>query len=145
MSAASDFTELNILKAITGQAAFPAPGFTYVALHTSSPGEASGANEVSTGDWPSYARKKAEGAGAIGSGWSSPVDNVSQGKETKNINILAYSANNGVATVTVTHWSIWDAVTGGNMILAKDLTVPVAINVADIFVFDANSLTLTAS
>lgn len=144
MSAASDYTEANILKAITGQATFPALTFTYIALHTGDPGEGAGANEVSTGAWPSYARIKAEGAGAIGTGWSAPATNGTV-KESKNINILAYSANNGAATVTVTHWSVWDTITGGNMILAKDLTVPVAINVGDLFVFDANSLTLTAA
>lgn len=144
MSAASDYTESNILNQITGRASYPAVGFTYIALHTSAPTEAGVGGEVTIVQWPSYVRSKAEGAGAIGSGWSAPADNGTV-KESKNINILPFSANNGVSTVTVTHWSIWDAVIGGNMILSKDLTVPVAINVGDIFVFDANSLTLTAA
>lgn len=144
MSAASDYTELNILNAITGRAAFPAVGFTYIALHTGAPSEDGTApNEVSTVAWPAYTRKQAENGGAVGSGWSAPVTNGTT-KETKNTNILTFSANNGAATVTATHWSIWNAATGGNMVLSRALTVPVNILVGDIFVFDINSLTLTA-
>ena len=145
MSAASDYTETNILKALTGQATFPALTFTYIALHTSAPTESDGlTSEVSTTNWPSYARRKAEGGGAIGSGWTTPVDNGAA-KESKNVNIMAYPSNNGAATIRVTHWSVWDALTGGNMLVLKDLTVPVDIAVGDIFVFDTASLTLTAA
>lgn len=145
MSAASDYTEDNILKAITGQATFPAPGFTYVALHVSTPSEANGLlSEVSTANWPAYARVKAEGAGAIGSGWSAPATNGAL-KESKNTKVLAYAGNNGAATVTLTHWSVWDAISGGNMVAAKNLAVPVDVSVGDLYVFDINALTLTAA
>lgn len=144
MSAASDYTELNLLKAITGQAAFPAPGLTWVALHTAAPTEdGTVTNEVSTAAWPAYVRRNVEDGGAVGSGWSAVVT-AGTTKQTKNTNILTFSTNNGAATVTVTHWSVWDASSGGNMVLSKSLTVPVNILVNEIFVFDINSLTLTA-
>lgn len=144
MSAASDFTELNLLNAITGQATFPAPGLTWVALHTAAPTEdGSITNEVSTGAWPAYVRRNVEDGGAIGSGWTAPVT-VGTTKSTKNTKILTFSTNNGAGTVTVTHWSIWNDASGGNMVLSKSLTTPVNITVGDIFVFDINSLTLTA-
>lgn len=145
MSAASDYLEQAVLKAITGQAAFPSPGFTYIALHTSAPSEADGLpTEVQTAVWPAYARVKVEGAGAIGSGWSAPATNGVL-KETKNLNSITFAGNNGGSTVQVTHWSMWDAATGGNMLVLRDLVVPVNITPGDIFVFDVNALTLTAS
>jgi hypothetical protein len=145
MSAASDYTELNLLNAITGQAAFPAPGLTYIALHTAAPTEDGvTTNEVTLTAWPSYTRKNVEAGGAIGSGWTAPVTSGAA-KETKNKNVLTFSANNGAATVTITHWSMWNAATTGNMILSQALTTPVNITVGDIFVFDINSLTLTAA
>lgn len=144
MSAASDYTELNILNAITGQAAFPAPGLTWVSLHTAAPTEDGVTpNEVSTAAWPAYARRNVEDGGAIGTGWSSPVT-AGTTKQVKNTNILTFSTNNGVVTVPITHWAIWDAPVGGNMILSKSLTTTVNITPGDIFVFDINSLTLTA-
>ena len=145
MSAASDYTELNLLNAITGQAAFPAIGLTYVALHTAAPSEdGTTTNEVTLIAWPAYARKNAEAGGAVGSGWTAPVT-AGATKETKNKNILTFTANNGAATVTITHWSIWNTATAGNMILAQALTTPVNITAGDIFVFDINALTLTAA
>lgn len=145
MSAASDHLELAVLSAITGQAAFPAPGFTYIALHTAAPSEADGLpTEVQTAVWPAYARVKAEGAGAIGSGWTTPTPNGTL-YETKNTNSITFAGNNGGSTVRVTHWSMWDAAIGGNMKVLRDLVVPVDITPGDIFVFDVNALTLTAS
>lgn len=144
MSAASDYTELNLLNAITGQAAFPAPGLTWVALHTAAPSEdGTVTNEVSTVAWPAYTRRNVEDGGAVGSGWTTPVT-AGTTKQTKNTNILTFSTNNGAGTVTATHWSIWDAASGGNMILSKSLTTAVNILPGDIFVFDINALTLTA-
>lgn len=145
MSAASDHLEQATLKAITGQATFPALGFTYIALHTSAPDEANGlASEVQTTAWPAYIRVKCEGAGAIGSGWSVPAANAGA-YETKNLNVLTYPGNNGAGTVTVTHWSLWDAATGGNMKISRDLATPVAITPNDVFVFDINALTISCA
>lgn len=145
MSAASDHLEQAVLAAITGRDAFPAPGFTYIALHTAAPSEANGLpTEVQTTAWPAYARVKVEGSGAIGSGWSAPAAN-SQVHESKNLNSITFAGNNGAGTVRVTHWSMWDAQSGGNMKVMKDLVVPVDITPSDIFVFDVNALTLTAA
>jgi hypothetical protein len=145
MSAASDYLEQAVLAAITGRATFPAIGFTYIALHTAAPSEANGLpTEVQTAVWPSYTRIKVEGAGAIGTGWSDATPNGSI-YESKNLNAVTFPSNNGGSTVRVTHWSMWDSLTGGNMKVLKDLVVPVDITPGDIFVFDVNALTLTAA
>jgi hypothetical protein len=139
MSAASNYTELNVMKALLHGVAFPLPTKTYVALHTASPGE-TGANEVPTTGWTTYARREAEQGGAIGTGWSTPVDGVCQ-----NAKQLTYPSQNGVPDVTVTHWSVWDAVTGGNCLFATALTTARTLATGDIFVFDINALTAQQS
>jgi len=141
MSAASNYTEDNIINAALRGVAYPLPTNTYVSLHTANPGEAGG-NEVSLSDWPAYARVEAEQGGSIGSGWSAP--SAGNG-ETKNTKQLTYPSKNGDNDVTVTHWAVYDAATGGNMITYAPLDTSREIKGGDIFVFDINALTVKAS
>lgn len=136
---ASTYTKDNVLKALLRGVAFPLPTGTYVSLHTADPG-ATGANEVSTGSWPSYVRRHAEAGGAIGSGWTAP----SSGSST-NTNQLTYPSNNGGGSVTVTHFAIWDAASGGNCLDSAALTTSRTLAPGDILVFDIGSLTQTVS
>lgn len=115
MSAASNYTEANVINALLRGVAFPVPSATYVSLHTASPAE-TGGSEVSTGAWPAYVRRSAEQGGAIGSGWSEPVDGVST-----NAKQLTYPGMNGAAPITLTHWAVYDAPTGGNMLFSAAL------------------------
>lgn len=137
MSAASDYTEQNVINALLRGIAFPLPSHTYVSLHTGDPTDAGG-SEVDTANWPGYVRKQAEAGGAIGNGWSAPSNGVST-----NSNTLSYPANNGAGTITVSHWAVYDAATGGNMLAHAPLQTPRDIGVGDVFVFDAGSLTVT--
>jgi len=144
MSAASNYTETNILNAVLRGVAFPLPTHTYIALHTATPDEGTGSNEVTTGVWPSYVRKQCESGGAIGTGWTVPAANGTN-MESKNVYALPFPAKDGATAVTVTSWSIWDAATGGNMLLAKDLVVPVIVDAGELIVFDINALTVTTA
>lgn len=144
MSAASDYTETNILNASLRGVPYPLPTATYVSLQTSTTNEATGATEVSTADWPSYTRKHAENGGAIGTGWSAPATNGAT-KECKNVFALPFPTKNGATDVTVVGWAVWDAPTGGNLILAKDLVLPVVVAFGELVVFDGNSLTVTTA
>lgn len=139
MSAASNYTEQNIINAMLRGTAFPLPTKTYVSLHTANPGE-TGGNEVTTAAWPQYARVEAEQGTAIGTGWIAPTDGV-----TKNAKQLTYPSMNGGADVTVTHWAIYDAATGGNMLAYAPLQTSRTLKTGDIFVFDAQSLTVSAA
>lgn len=139
---ASDYTEtntLNIFKGIT----FPIPAGCYVALHTTLPVEPNNVvTEVSTANWPAYVRVDAALGGAISSGWSAVAENAPV-KQIKNAKSLAYPANNGAGSITVSHWSVWDAATSGNMLNSGALATPAVIGVGIIFVFDINALTIT--
>jgi hypothetical protein len=139
MAGASTYTKNNILKALLQGTTFPLPTGTYISLHTADPG-ATGANEVTTGAMPAYVRRKAEGAGALGTGWSTPTTGVST-----NANQLTFPSNNGAGVVTVTHFAIWDALTAGNCLESAALSTSRALSVGDILVFDIASLSVTVS
>lgn len=139
MAGASTYTKNNILKALLQGTALPLPAGTYVSLHTADPG-ATGANEVTVGAFPAYVRRKAEGAGAMGTGWTTATVGSSS-----NTNQLTYPSNNGAGSVTVTHFAIWDALSGGNCINSAALTTSRTLAINDILVFDVGSLVVTVS
>lgn len=142
---ASNYTEDNHLKHLAGQTTYPAMTHLYIALCISDPGETTAgalAAEVTTGAWPAYARAQAAQGAAMSTGWSTPVDDGAGLQQIKNAKILPYSTNLGAGTVTVTHWAVFDALTGGNLIAADVLDFSRAVAVGEAFQFDINSITL---
>lgn len=135
MSAASNYLENALINAITRGVAFTSPAKTFVALHTSNPGE-TGNNEVNTTAYPAYRRQDASLGGDQADAWTPPNDGV-----VKNANQMIYAMYDGAAPLTVTHFSVWDAQTGGNMLFYAPLTSPRTINNGDVFVVDAQKLT----
>lgn len=141
MSAASNYTEQNHINAMLRGVAYPLPTGTYVSLHTADPTDAgTPATEVQLANWPAYVRRHAEAGGAIGTGWSAPVDG-----ESRNVNQLTYPSLDGLADVTVTHFAVWDAATGGNMLTYAAFQTPRTLKTGDIFVVDSNALVVTQS
>jgi hypothetical protein len=59
----------------------------------------------------------------------------------KNSQQLIYPMYDGAAALTVTHFSVWDAPTGGNLLFAAPLASSRTINNGDVFVADAQKLT----
>lgn len=137
MAAASNYTETNIINALLRGVAFPVPTTVYVALHTADPTDAGG-NEVSTGAWPAYVRKDAANGGAVNAGWAAPTNGVSN-----NLLQIIYPGMDGLSPVTVTHWSLYDAATGGNMLVHAALDTSRTLQPGDVFVFDSNALTVS--
>lgn len=126
MSAASNYTENNVINAMLRGVAFPLPSAVYVSLHTADPGE-SGGNEVSTSAWPAYSRRDTAVGGAIASGWAAPTDGV-----TTNLKQIPFPGQNGAGDVTVTHWALYDAITGGNMLTHAALQTPRTLHIGDV-------------
>lgn len=83
-------------------------GATYLSLHTADPAD-TGANEI-TGGVPVYARK-----GTIT--WSSPAANGA-------VSLTSSWTFDIPAGVTVTHYGVWDALTGGNFRFGGPLSIP---------------------
>lgn len=98
MSAATNYLEQKIRQHVLGIASFTMPATVYVALHTADPTEAGNVAECTGGG--GYARQ----ACAFTDGGSSASN-------------TATVRFNSIGAVTVTHYSIWDAVTAGNPLI----------------------------
>lgn len=136
MSAASNYLENMTVNALLRGAAFTSPTKTYISLHTADPGE-TGANEITTTDWPSYARQDAAKGGTQASAWTAAADGVS-----KNALQLTFPVFDGATSKTITHYCVWDAATGGNLLTYSALTTSRVVNIDDVFVVNPNKLTV---
>lgn len=136
MSAASNYTEDNVINALLRGVAFPVPSGIYISLHTSNPGD-TGAGEVSTSAWPAYVRKDAADGGDVDEGWAVPSDGT-----TTNLKQILYPSQNGASAVTITHFGLWDAASGGNYLCGASLFASRTLNPGDVFVFDIGSMTV---
>lgn len=137
MSAASNYLENAIVNATLRGQTFPSISGVHVSLHTGDPGD-TGANEVSTTDWPSYTRlDSTKGEGSLADAWAVPSNGV-----TSNTKQLLFPVFNGGSSLQVTHFGLWDASSGGNLLIASSLDVPRTIQPGDVFVVDIGKLTV---
>lgn len=142
MSAASNFLESALLEHFRGTQ-LPLPSNFFVALHTADPTDAAlTGTEVTTTAWPAYARQTV--GSPLSSAWTASADEAGGGKQITNANTINFPANNGTGSVQVTHFSIWDAATGGNMWAHAPLTASKTIDPTDIFSAIPGSLRLIA-
>ena len=131
MSAASNFLESALLEHFRGTQ-LPLPSGFYIALHTADPTDAgTGSTEVQTGAWPAYARQTV--GTPLSSAFTASSDEAGGGKQITNANTINFPANNGAGSVVVTHFSVWDASTGGNMWWHAPLAASKTIDPTDIF------------
>lgn len=126
-----------ILDLLLRGVALTAPTRIFVSLHTSDPG-LTGANEVTTGAWPSYARQDPAQASAVGTGF-----NAASAKESDNAKLMTFGDNDGASPVVVTHFGIWDASTGGHCFFVGLLDDPKTYLPSDEAVIRPNALTIT--
>jgi hypothetical protein len=127
MAAASDYLELKLLDHSLGTASMTAPSNVYVGLHTGSPlDNNSGSNEISGNG---YTRKVAAfAAAASGSASTSGT-----------ITFDAATGNWG----TITHISIYDATTTGNLMFHGAVTTSKTIETGDTFQISTGNLTIS--
>jgi hypothetical protein len=141
MSAASNYLESAIMEHFRGTQ-LPLPSGYHIALHTADPTDAASATEVTVGAWPSYVRQTV--GSPLSSAWTASADEGGGGKQITNANTINFPANNGASAVVVTHFSVWDASTGGNMWMHAQLTAPKTIDPTDIFSAIPGALRLIA-
>lgn len=142
MAAASDYTEKNTLNAMLRGEPFPLATRLFVGLHTADPTDAGG-GEVTVEQWPSYERIDAAGGGAVQTGWSEPAPDAEGGHTSKNLKQVVFPGMDGDEQITVTHWALYDAATGGNMICHAELKTPRDLQAGDVFVFDRNAIEIS--
>lgn len=144
---ASNYSANAFLNALLRAVALTLPTDVFVSLHTADPG-ATGASELTTGTWPAYVRQSSKGGGAIGAAWSEAGNPTH--KIALNANVMLFPAYDGAGTITITHFGLWTASTGGNCLYTGKLVVdptdvgstaaPRILGVTDELVIKANQL-----
>lgn len=136
MSAASNYVENNIINSLLRGVAFPVPAKVYLSLHTADPNDV-GTAEIALATWPAYVRRDSAVGDTLPNAWSAPVDGVSN-----NTKQILYPSANGSSSIQITHFGLWDALTGGNFLAGAALYSSRTLNPGDVFVFDVASLTI---
>ena len=121
MSQATNYLEGEIIKHLFRTGTFTKPSVLAVGLYTAAPGEAGGGTEVSGG---SYARAQLD---PLDANWDAPVGGNGQTKNASALTFPTPSADWG----QVTHFGIFDATSGGNLLIYGSLNNPKTINLGD--------------
>lgn len=130
MGAMSDYLENKFIDFLLRAQAFVAPATVYVALLTAAPSDAGGGTEVAGGD---YARV------AVGSSLANWAGTQSAGSTTASSGTGGTTSNNNAITFpaptanwgVVTHFAIYDAASGGNLLIWSALGTNKTINNGD--------------
>jgi len=138
----SDYFENKLVDQIFRNQAYTFPATLYVGLLTAAPSDSSGGTEVTGGSYSrvGVACSLANWAGTQAAG-SSTASTGTGGTTSNNaaITFTAPTANWG----TVTHWAIYDAASGGNLLIYGSLAASKTVNNGDAAPsFAAGSLSL---
>jgi len=136
----SDYLENKLIDHVFRGQAYTAPTTIYFALFTSACSDSAGGTEVATG---SYARA------SLAASLANWAGTQSAGSTTASSGTGGTTSNNGVVTFatpsagwgTVTHLGVYDALTTGNLLVCKALTVSKTINSGDTVTFPAATFT----
>lgn len=127
MAAMSNFLENEILNLVLRGIGYSGGSTVYAALYTTPTDDSGGGTEVAGGG---YARTTVPTFGPASGGVCS---------NSANVQFPAASASWG----TVTHFALWDAPTGGNLLYHGELTAPKTINAGDTFVLPPGNITIS--
>lgn len=142
MSAMSDFLENKLIDQLFRGQAAPTTSTLYVGLLTAAPSDSGGGTEVSGN---SYARVAVTSSLANWAGTQSAGSTTASsgtGGQTSNNSAITFPTPSGTWG-TVTHFGIYDATTGGNLLFWGALTISKTINQSDTVTFPAASLSIT--
>lgn len=131
MSALSAYLENKIADHILGNTVFTTPGTVYLALFTAAPNESGGGTEVTGG---SYARLAITNNST---NWPA----ASGGLKSNGIALTLAAAT--ASWGTVTHWALFDAASGGNMLFFGAVSPSKLIESGDSFSVAIGELDLT--
>jgi len=129
MSAMSDYLENKVLDHILATTTFTKPSTVYLGLSIASMGDNAGGTELS------------------GNGYTrvSIAFDAASGGTTDNTAVVDFPSCTGSNWGAVAYWSLWDAATGGNMLLHGAFTSAKTIEVNDVLRVDAGDLDITAA
>jgi hypothetical protein len=129
MSAMSDYLENKLVDHLFRTTTFTRPSPIYIGLYTSAPSDSGGGTEVSGGSYARVASTPSDTAWTATQGGTSGASSGTGGTtdNATDITFPAPTANWGV----VTHFGIFDASSGGNLLIWGALTTPKTINSGD--------------
>lgn len=142
MSAMSDYLENKLIDQLFRGQTFTPPATLYVGLLTAAPSDVGGGTEVSGNDYSraSVSASLTSWAGTQSTG--STTASSGTGGQTSNNASISFPTPSATWG-TVTHFGVYDAATGGNLLFWGALTISKTINQADTVQFPAASLTFT--
>lgn len=132
MSGFSDYLENNLLNTVLRGNAYTG-GAVYAALFKADPTDAGNGAELSDS---AYQRQRFHQT-TVSDGFTPPANGSAS--NTRNIVFPAIFDTQ----VTVTHWAIFDAQLGGNMLFHAPLTNPKTLDPSDVLSFPIGALTVT--
>jgi hypothetical protein len=139
----SDYLENKLIDHVFRGQSYTNP-VLYIGLLTGAPSDSGGGTEVSGN---AYARvKAAAGASQALTDWKSTQNDslASSGTGGNTTNTNAVNFPTPTATWgTVTHFGIYDALTGGNLLFWGTLTIAKTINQSDTVTFPTGTLSIT--
>lgn len=135
MSAFSDYLEEGILQHTLRGQPLPTPSTVYVALFSTDPTDANTGSEI--GD-SGYLRQDTAKGGTIDSGWSAPTTS-GDGSMSSNAKLIQFPPI-ADGTVTVSHYALFDSLTGGNMLYHAPFTVAKTLEINDVLSIDVGGI-----
>lgn len=144
MSAMSNYLENRIIDHIFRGFAFAVIPRTYISLHSSDPTEAGLTSNEVGGSGYTRATQLSNAVNWLSSNSSASGESTGSSGQTSNNVAITFPTPNG-DWGTVTHFGVWDAPTGGNMLLKGQLTLPRTINTADVVSFPVSTLVVNFS
>lgn len=133
MSKMSNYLENELIKHVFRTGSFTKPSALYISLHTADPTDAAGGAEVSGGSYARVAHGPSDATWDATSGTDGHTEN------TGTVTFPTPTAGWG----TVTHFGIWDAASGGNLLIHGALTQSKVINIGDTVSFADGALDVT--
>lgn len=129
MAGLTDYAENKLLDHVLGKTSYTMPT-TYVGLFTATPSDAGGGTEVTTAGGTLYARQALQPTSASSGGAAA---------NSADIDFPVAGANWG----TVTHFGVFDASSGGNLLAWGPLSSSDTINLGNQYAFPTGDLDFT--
>lgn len=135
MAAFSDYLEENILNHTLRGQTLSTPSTVYLALFTSNPSDEASGDEVTDS---AYIRQDMAKGDSISSGWTSPSPS-GDGMAVSNAKVIQFPPV-ADGTITVTHYGLFDSLTGGNLLYHGSFTVAKTLEINDVLSVDIGGL-----
>ncbi len=131
MSAMSNYTEKKLGEHLLRGQSSTSPGEVFMGLFLSNPGEDGSGTEAS---YSGYARR------TMGATPSAAFSAIGVDGKTANQNSITWPANGSGSNVVVTHWALFDAAIGGNLLLYGPLDASKTLEPTDVLSLPASNL-----